>query len=125
MSSPTRGTWIEISGEFWWHCTGCRSSPTRGTWIEIHRTRQALAVVGSSPTRGTWIEIKVPTANRVDRHVVPHAGDVDRNQSAPAAVKVAVVVPHAGDVDRNALTANGHTVLENVVPHAGDVDRNT
>ena len=57
--------------------------------------------------------------------VVPHAGDVDRNNTAlKSATNWANVVPHAGDVDRNKICLRSLRLQEIVVPHAGDVDRN-
>ena len=56
----------------------------------------------SSPTRGTWIEMLTSKFRRPTGWVVPHTGDVDRNEpvfSIP--LDFPAVVPHTGDVDRN------------------------
>ena len=59
---------------------GCAmSSPTRGTWIEIEKQPDRNFIPRSSPTRGTWIEIETPARVRGCPNVVPHTGDVDRN----------------------------------------------
>ena len=83
MSSPSRGTWIEIFSLSSWMsysqvvplagdvdrnyiCGACltagaRSSPSRGTWIEIQCLRSRfMKSTMSSPSRGTWIEISDP-----------------------------------------------------------------
>ena len=102
VSSPARGTWIEIQivistpapsyvvprkgdvdRNFWRNCPNSPvlpSSPARGTWIEI---QNAIVYGGiapvSSPARGTWIEIKVMFSRDICAGVVPRKGDVDRN----------------------------------------------
>ena len=51
------------------------SSPTRGTWIEIAFCSSFYPFPGSSPTRGTWIEImvtKIVTVVKESRP--PHGG---------------------------------------------------
>ena len=60
----------------------------------------------------------------IQQHVVPHAGDVDRNVVALFLRCIQVVVPHAGDVDRNSNPRRMFSYVITVVPHAGDVDRN-
>ena len=78
------------------------SSPIRGTWIEIQRRARAVAAARSSPIRGTWIEIVFSDNTSEIRNIVPHTGDVDRNITyAFTAGTRAGVVPHTGDVDRN------------------------
>ena len=79
----------------------------------------------------------VPHAGDVDRNdstkatisnflaVVPHAGDVDRNSQAIIDASIRRVVPHAGDVDRNTMIEALNPTALKVVPHAGDVDRNS
>ena len=80
--------------------------------------------VGSSPIRGTWIEIYHTSHHDGLRLVVPHTGDVDRNEVMTGDAEEAVrVVPHTGDVDRNLRVLLGKCVPK-VVPHTGDVDRN-
>ena len=59
------------------------------------------------------------------QRVVPHTGDVDRNDKHEVLDMICtIVVPHTGDVDRNfnLLLIDRATT---VVPHTGDVDRNT
>ena len=57
--------------------------------------------------------------------VVPHTGDVDRNDLLPLLGDLLpLVVPHTGDVDRNLCAGRVHSIGTPVVPHTGDVDRN-
>ena len=57
MSSPARGTWIEIDDELEIIMRD-ESSPARGTWIEMINPDPERPYIGtSSPARGTWIEI--------------------------------------------------------------------
>ena len=56
--------------------------------------------------------------------VVPHTGDVDRNETYKALREAFRVVPHTGDVDRNITNVFGVKLFRIVVPHTGDVDRN-
>ena len=58
LSSPSRGTWIEICTRFHVNNHLCKSSPSRGTWIEITVGGVTVEEVKSSPSRGTWIEIR-------------------------------------------------------------------
>ena len=55
------------------------SSPIRGTWIEISRPAGGSLHRRSSPIRGTWIEILLLSWPPPAACVVPHTGDVDRN----------------------------------------------
>ena len=57
VSSPARGTWIEIH-RLPRRCGTGASSPARGTWIEIDFGSDSAERIRSSPARGTWIEIK-------------------------------------------------------------------
>ena len=56
MSSPSRGTWIEIGYQEAWAEYRYKSSPSRGTWIEILKCLDAPVSL---------------------EDVVPLAGDVD------------------------------------------------
>ena len=77
MSSPSRGTWIEIWVRIH-NLPGIRqSSPSRGTWIEIVKFSVASYRTLSSPSRGTWIEIALDGLEIVPVPVVPLTGDVD------------------------------------------------
>ena len=76
MSSPSRGTWIEMlprSITIILH----RSSPSRGTWIEITAKGYLDKFLTSSPSRGTWIEIVPLSLTILYSPVVPLTGDVD------------------------------------------------
>ena len=55
------------------------SSPARGTWIEIFIRRESPGKEKSSPARGTWIEIFLKKIADKATWVVPRKGDVDRN----------------------------------------------
>ena len=147
MSSPARGTWIEIC------------------WNPIHREGSGVVPRKGDVDRNTiWDE---QTVKRLI--VVPRKGDVDRNSSGRPAMRAAApsspargtwieiyrcffvvcyccVVPRKGDVDRNMTTATktsrnglsspargtwieiGQRLREPrvpcVVPRKGDVDRN-
>ena len=78
------------------------SSPTRGTWIEIKHLKgkinQWLVVphTGDVDRNGD-----VKTWGRLPAPVVPHTGDVDRNFKWLVEKTAKTVVPHTGDVDRN------------------------
>ena len=54
-----------------------RSSPSRGTWIEITLPVLCSRPDVSSPSRGTWIEIMGGNAKAAAELVVPLTGDVD------------------------------------------------
>ena len=75
--------------------------------------------VRSSPTRGTWIEISDALDAKTLCHVVPHAGDVDRNARRCRMAAMTKVVPHAGDVDRNIDTEGGTKRLNVSSPTRG------
>ena len=52
--------------------------------------------------------------------VVPHAGDVDRNNEGLTAEQTErEVVPHAGDVDRNVYTAGKTVQVDSRPPRGG------
>ena len=53
------------------------SSPARGTWIEIAKTCGNYGRNASSPARGTWIEIQNNCIPDELIDVVPRTGDVD------------------------------------------------
>ena len=55
------------------------SSPARGTWIEMRAALARLGVNLSSPARGTWIEMGALKLATKAVSVVPRKGDVDRN----------------------------------------------
>ena len=53
------------------------SSPARGTWVEIQLDSVGKVVVCvSSPARGTWVEMATLTPNPVNTGVVSRTGDV-------------------------------------------------
>ena len=75
-SSPSRGTWIEMStGRS--RSSGAKSSPSRGTWIEMRVERGKMETGKSSPSRGTWIEMLCLGRRPRSGRVVPLTGDVD------------------------------------------------
>ena len=80
MSSPARGTWIEMHLNAHKSTGVIPSSPARGTWIEImlYPPPPACGPL-SSPARGTWIEIAAGWRDARGCRVVPRKGDVDRN----------------------------------------------
>ena len=123
------------------------SSPARGTWIEISRTWGKITLCRVVPRKGDvdrngWI-----ISHGVAKPVVPRKGDVDRNASEQKPHGHTPVVPRKGDVDRNpyiplskcqasqSSPARGtwiemslyfsNTILRLVVPRKGDVDRNS
>ena len=53
------------------------SSPSRGTWIEISLLQDDHIYCESSPSRGTWIEMWTLIWTRLPPRVVPLTGDVD------------------------------------------------
>ena len=59
---------------------GAMSSPARGTWIEIAVPCFLWQLPLSSPARGTWIEISTISTDSGGISVVPRKGDVDRNE---------------------------------------------
>ena len=52
------------------------SSPARGTWVEILQMEDGRLSEMSSPARGTWVEMAVFLANRLHDTVVSRTGDV-------------------------------------------------
>ena len=77
LSSPARGTWIEIVRPRSAPEPPRSSSPARGTWIEISCAMCCRAWSRSSPARGTWIEITMLRQALPRPPVVPRTGDVD------------------------------------------------
>ena len=79
MSSPTRGTWIEITVNI--ANRGSLSVVPHAGDVDrnVHCFPGHASDVPSSPTRGTWIEMCMYVHNLAHEFVVPHAGDVDRN----------------------------------------------
>ena len=102
------------------------SSPARGTWIEIVSQKSGSAGLPTVVPRKGDVDRNRPLhlVNNRDIFVVPRKGDVDRNfEGVGEVLQREYVVPRKGDVDRNFLLF-ADVGVERVVPRKGDVDRN-
>ena len=149
MSSPARGTWIEMHLNAHKSTGVIPSSPARGTWIEImlYPPPPACGPL-SSPARGTWIEIAAGWRDARGCRVVPRKGDVDRNifhavnghggaGSSPARGTWIEIQGRESKVYGNdgsspargtwieIIISSFYAPVRPVVPRKGDVDRNT
>ena len=80
------------------------SSPIRGTWIEILMVSvSGELVLTVVPHTGDVDRNTLNYAPISKPHVVPHTGDVDRNARFDPVNLWFAVVPHTGDVDRNSV----------------------
>lgn len=58
LSSPARGTWIEIPRPAWPRLAACRVVPRKGdVGRNLWQARDAVQATRSSPARGTWVKI--------------------------------------------------------------------
>ena len=78
-SSPSRGTWIEISGALSLSAAGSVVPLAGDVDRNIKVTSPCHDAAKSSPSRGTWIEIVIASICRLYNVVVPPAGDGGRN----------------------------------------------
>ena len=78
------------------------SSPARGTWIEMPELQKELHRYRVVPRKGDVDRNGVALQGLHHGHDVPRKGDVDRNTAWCAYIGVERrVVPRKGDVDRN------------------------
>ena len=122
LSSPSRGTWIEI--KLWFNCNpggpgrpphGGRGLKFVGAGNAVFRVRRrpphggrglkypslssVMGVDGSSPSRGTWIEMALPLCRLAHPLSSPSRGTWIEMFTYRFLVKFLSVVPLTGDVD--------------------------
>ena len=143
LSSPIRGTWIEIRRRWWMRASGETVVPHTGdvdrNYAQAGQPRPALRVVPHTGDvdRNLLVYLHLP-----GRRVVPHTGDVDRNVYAGILLPLlrlsspirgtwiemalsdclpssTAVVPHTGDVDRNQMVKDQNSTRRRRPPYGG------